>query len=137
MALCHTIITEEKENEIIYNVNLINQNNLNLSNKASSPDELALVNFAKYCGIEYLGSDEEQNMMVSYEGVIHKYKLLNVLEFNSSRFNYFIFLYFYMFFRKRQSVIVQDKDKKILLYCKGADSILEKRMKSLIYSILS
>lgn len=32
-----------------------------------------------------MGSDEDQNMLVSFEGETHKYKLLNVLEFNSSR----------------------------------------------------
>ena len=36
LAFCHTIVIEKRDNEIIYN--------------ASSPDELALVNFAKYCG---------------------------------------------------------------------------------------
>ena len=36
LALCHTIIIEKVNNQIVYN--------------ASSPDELALLNFAKYCG---------------------------------------------------------------------------------------
>lgn len=36
---------EKGKKELVYN--------------ASSPDELALVNFAKYCGAEYLGVDEE------------------------------------------------------------------------------
>jgi phospholipid-transporting ATPase len=43
LALCHTIITEKQENELIYN--------------ASSPDELALINFAKFSGVEYIGMD--------------------------------------------------------------------------------
>jgi len=34
----------------------------------------------------------------------------------------------FFLFRKRQSVIVQDVNKKIILYCKGADSVIEKRM---------
>lgn len=41
LGLCHTVITETRDNEVIYN--------------ASSPDELALVNFAKFCGYKYLG----------------------------------------------------------------------------------
>lgn len=41
LSLCHTVITEEKDGNIVYN--------------ASSPDELALINFARYCGFEYLG----------------------------------------------------------------------------------
>jgi phospholipid-transporting ATPase len=36
LAFCHTIVIEKRGEEIIYN--------------ASSPDELALVNFAKFCG---------------------------------------------------------------------------------------
>lgn len=52
--------------------------------------------------------------MVKFENKTSNYKLLNVLEFNSTR--------------KRQSVILETPDKKIVLYTKGADSIIEKRM---------
>ena len=48
-------------------------------------------------------------------GVEKKYKLLNVIEFDSTR--------------KRMSVIVKTEDKRILVICKGADSIIEKRLK--------
>lgn len=50
LALCHTIITEELDGKLCYN--------------ASSPDELALVNFAKFTGYEYLGTDEHNYMSV-------------------------------------------------------------------------
>lgn len=73
-----------------------------------------MVNFAKYIGFEFAGIDENQNLMVKFRGLITKYKLLNVLEFNSTR--------------KRQSVILETPEKKIILYTKGADSIIEKRM---------
>lgn len=43
-----------------------------------------------------------------------KYKILNVLEFNSTR--------------KRMSVIVQDERGNIKLYCKGADSVIFERL---------
>ncbi len=47
---------------------------------------------------------------------VKKYKLLYELEFTS--------------LRKRQSVILKDlKDEKIILFTKGADSVLEKRLK--------
>lgn len=36
LAVCHNIMIENKNDELIYN--------------ASSPDELALVNAAKFCG---------------------------------------------------------------------------------------
>ncbi len=81
---------------------------------AASPDELALLNFAKFCGFEYLGKDESSNMKITYNGNIEKYKLLEVLEFNSDR--------------KRMSVILKDNQDRILLYSKGADSILFERM---------
>lgn len=50
LSLCHTIITEQLNGQINYN--------------ASSPDELALVNFAKFTGYEYIGTDENNFMSV-------------------------------------------------------------------------
>lgn len=47
-------------------------------------------------------------------GKILKYKLLNVLEFTSTR--------------KRMSVIVEDKDGQKILMTKGADSIIKERL---------
>ena len=49
-------------------------------------------------------NDTDFQHLVSF---YRKYKLLNVLDFNSSR--------------KRMSVIVEDEEGKILLLCKGAD----------------
>ena len=43
-----------------------------------------------------------------------KYKRLNICEFTSTR--------------KRMSVIVEDKDKNIILMCKGADSVITDRL---------
>ena len=48
-------------------------------------------------------------------GTERKYKLLNVIEFDSTR--------------KRMSVILRTPENKILVICKGADSIIEKRLK--------
>ena len=72
LALCHTVLIEKINGEVIYN--------------ASSPDELALVNCAKFCGFEYLGIDENNNMMVEYKKKIYKYEILYILEFNSIRY---------------------------------------------------
>jgi len=71
LAVCHTIIVEEKEGEIIYN--------------ASSPDELALVNAAKYLRYTFKGRDEDNNIVVDIKGQLKKYKLLNLIEFTSTR----------------------------------------------------
>lgn len=100
LAVCHTIITEEKNGEVLYN--------------ASSPDELALVNFAKFVGAEFTGIDDNNNMEVNLKGKKLKFQLLHVLEFNSTR--------------KRMSVIVKSQDGKIILYTKGADTVLFERM---------
>ena len=75
---------------------------------------MALVNFAKFCGVEFKGIDEDNFILVEYKSEIYKYKLLETLEFTSER--------------KRQSVIVQDQDQTIYLYCKGADSTLKNKI---------
>ena len=57
-------------------------------NQASSPDELALVNLAKLAGYKFLGVDSSSNVLVDVDGKgTLQVKLLNVLEFNSTRFN--------------------------------------------------
>jgi phospholipid-transporting ATPase len=72
IALCHTIITEKNsEGEIVFN--------------ASSPDELALINWSKYCGCEFKGVDKNNNMIVEFKNFSYKFQVLQVLEFNSSR----------------------------------------------------
>lgn len=73
------------------------------------------MNFAKFCGCEFLGIDEDNVIRVKYLRDIYTYKLLYTLEFNSTR--------------KRNSVIVRDLGtNKIYLLCKGADSIILERM---------
>jgi len=83
---------------------------------ASSPDELALVNAAKYFGVIFEKRDEDNNMIVRLkDGEVEKYKLLNTLEFTSSR--------------KRMSVIIKDEnDGRIRVLTKGADSVILPRL---------
>ena len=99
LALCHTVVVESKAIEIIYN--------------ASSPDELALINFAKFCGVEFKGI-EDNYLLVDFKRNVYKYKLLQIFEFTSTR--------------KRQSIIFETDNKEIYLYCKGADSVLENQL---------
>ena len=68
LGLCHNVVRDAK-------------GNLN----ASSPDELAFVNFAKLVGYEFMGSDDENNIVIKAFGVEKKYKLLEIFEFNSDR----------------------------------------------------
>ena len=105
LGICHTVIPEEKvakdgEKYIIFN--------------GSSPDELALVNGARHLGFKFICKDEDNNMVInSWDGQL-KYELLNVFQFDSDR--------------KRMSVIVKTPEDKIMIVCKGADSIMEKRL---------
>lgn len=108
LGLCHTCIVEKKVDEktqkeyIVYN--------------ASSPDELALVNGARHLGFEFTERDEDSNMIIKLAktGESLSYTLLHVIEFDSAR--------------KRMTVVVRTPDKQILVICKGADSIIEKRL---------
>lgn len=84
---------------------------MRIISKSASPDEMALVNFAKFCGVEFKGIDEDNYILVEFRSETFKYKLLETLEFTSER--------------KRQSVILQDRNGDVWLYCKGADSTLK------------
>jgi magnesium-transporting ATPase (P-type) len=83
---------------------------------ASSPDELALVNGMRHFGFAFMERDIDDNIVVDHDGTIKKYKLLHVIEFNSDR--------------KRMSVVVRDADGRVLIVCKGADSIINARLRS-------
>jgi phospholipid-transporting ATPase len=71
LALCHTIIIEKKNGKTSYN--------------ASSPDELALVNAARFFGVKFEDRDEESRMYINFKGERQVWKLLNLIEFNSTR----------------------------------------------------
>ena len=107
LGLCHTVISELKQTKgsddqhTVYN--------------ASSPDELALVNGARRLGFAFVKRDDDGNMVCDAWGNERRYRLLNVIEFDSTR--------------KRMSVIVRTPEDKIMVICKGADSIIEKRLK--------
>ena len=103
LALCHTVITERTPGDPP-----------KLEFKAQSPDEAALVATARDCGFTVLGR-EHDTMILNVQGVEQRYEVLNTLEFNSSR--------------KRMSAIVRMPDKRLVLFCKGADSIIYSRLR--------
>ena len=83
------------------------------SYSASSPDELALVNGAKYLGYELLERSEENVVQLSENGFNKTYSVKRIIEFNSDR--------------KMMTVVVSDGTNYLLL-SKGADSKILSRL---------
>ncbi|XP_042497876.1 phospholipid-transporting ATPase 3-like isoform X2 [Macadamia integrifolia] len=108
LAICHTVLPEgdESPEKIAY--------------QAASPDEAALVTAAKNFGFFFYRRTPTTIMVreshVEKMGKIQdvSYEILNVLEFNSTR--------------KRQSVICRYPNGRLVLYCKGADSVIYERL---------
>ncbi|CAL1413760.1 unnamed protein product [Linum trigynum] len=108
LAICHTVLTEgdESPDKITY--------------QAASPDEAALVTAAKNFGFFFYR--RTPTMIYVRESHVEKmgnitdvpYEILNVLEFNSTR--------------KRQSVVCRYADGRLVLYCKGADTVIYERL---------
>ncbi|KAL0296942.1 UNVERIFIED_CONTAM: Phospholipid-transporting ATPase 3 [Sesamum radiatum] len=108
LAICHTVLPEGEETpeKIRY--------------QAASPDEAALVTAAKNFGFFfYKRSPTTISVRESHIEKMGKvqdvqYEILNVLEFNSTR--------------KRQSVVCRYPDGRLVLYCKGADTVIYERL---------
>ncbi|XP_058073822.1 phospholipid-transporting ATPase 3 isoform X2 [Magnolia sinica] len=108
LAICHTVLPEgdESPEKITY--------------QAASPDEAALVTAAKNFGFFFYR--RTPTMIKVRESHVEKmgkvqdiqYEILNVLEFNSTR--------------KRQSVICRYPNGRLVLYCKGADTVIYERL---------
>jgi phospholipid-translocating ATPase len=103
LALCHTVISET-----------IPGDPPRIEFKAQSPDEAALVSTARDVGFTVLGSTND-GLRLNIQGEERAYKVLNTLEFNSTR--------------KRMSAIIRMPDNRIILFCKGADSMIYSRLK--------
>ncbi|KAI8675084.1 Phospholipid-transporting ATPase [Fusarium keratoplasticum] len=103
LALCHTVIAER-----------IDGDSPKMIFKAQSPDEEALVSTARDMGFTVLGHSGE-GINLNVLGEDRHYQILNTIEFNSSR--------------KRMSSIVRMPDGRIVLFCKGADSVIYARLK--------
>lgn len=108
LALCHTCLPEVQENG-------------DINFQAASPDELALVHAAQDLG--YLVMDRvAQSITLKYPGgpdstetITETYDILDVIEFSSKR--------------KRMSIIVRYPSGKICIFCKGADSAIQPRLR--------
>ncbi|KAL7748762.1 phospholipid transporting ATPase [Sorochytrium milnesiophthora] len=105
LAVCHTVVPE-KVTDLDSHKNIITY-------KAQSPDEAALVETAREMGFTFLNRSQRE-VVIDLLGDVRMYTVLEILEFTSTR--------------KRMSIIVELADGRIMLYCKGADSIIFERL---------
>lgn len=103
LAICHTALTDRPEADDPFTIEY----------KAQSPDEAALVSAARDVGAVFLNKNNN-TVDIEIMGQPERYTPLKVLEFNSTR--------------KRMSTIVREPDGRILMICKGADSVIYQRL---------
>ncbi|KAG2187569.1 hypothetical protein INT44_005258 [Umbelopsis vinacea] len=102
ISLCHTVIPQ------------IDHETGQVNYQAASPDEYALVNAAKQMGYVIVERTMRHVTLKSPQSDQPiRFDILNVLEFSSKR--------------KRMSIILRMPDNRIVLFCKGADSIVLER----------
>ncbi|PWA97906.1 P-type ATPase, HAD-like domain protein [Artemisia annua] len=108
LALCHTGIPVEDEQTGSHK----------LKYEAESPEEVTFLIAAQEFGFQFYKRTQSSMFVKEIDSsaveVKREYKLLNLLEFSSSR--------------KRMSVIVRDEAGQIFLFCKGADNIIFDRL---------
>ena len=125
LSLCHSANTNYKSisnnNKSItenFSNNFPDDNTISdfkdLKLQASSPDEIALINFAKYSGYEFIFRNESGIVYLNINSVITEFKILHCFDYTSER--------------KRMSIIVQDKMGKIFMFSKGADNFIFPRI---------
>lgn len=118
LTLCHTVqVHEANENE-------------DLHYSAASPDEKALVEAMKRLDLVFV-NDEDEMIVIEIFGQSKIFRKLEILEFTSGIGKFMIRfplsmninIYFGVITdRKRMSVIIEDEEGVITLYCKGAES---------------
>uniref|UniRef100_A0A8D3DBW0 Phospholipid-transporting ATPase n=1 Tax=Scophthalmus maximus TaxID=52904 RepID=A0A8D3DBW0_SCOMX len=98
MAVCHTVVPEREDNQLIY--------------QASSPDEGALVKGAKGLGFVFTARTPDSVIIEAVSVLCFESK--PTVSFYSNR--------------KRMSVVVRTPNGKLRLYCKGADNVIFERL---------
>lgn len=104
LAICHSVLADRPEP---------NSNPFLTEYKAESPDEAALVAAARDVGFPFV-SRAKDSIDIEVMGQAERHIPLKTIEFNSTR--------------KRMSVIVRNPEGRIVLYCKGADSVIYERL---------
>ncbi|KAL4570550.1 hypothetical protein LXL04_026206 [Taraxacum kok-saghyz] len=107
LAVCHSAIPEvnEKTGELTY--------------EAESPDEGAFLVAAREFGFHFIKRTQNsvvvrERLSINQEPVEREYEILTLLDFTSKR--------------KRMSVIIRDESGQLLMFCKGADTIIFDRL---------
>jgi phospholipid-translocating ATPase len=103
LAICHSVLADAPEPNQPFA----------LDYKAESPDEAALVAAARDVGFPFVNRTTH-HIDIEVVGKPERWTPLRVLEFNSTR--------------KRMSVIARDPTGQIVLFCKGADSVIYERL---------
>lgn len=106
LALCHSVFADKPDAQ---------KQPYHLEYKAESPDEAALVAVARDVGFPFVGKGKDY-VDIEVMGQTERYTPLRMLEFNSTR--------------KRMSVIMRSPDGRLILYCKGADSVIYARLRT-------
>ena len=101
LSLCHTVLIDNKKKK--------EKNQLEY--QCSSPDEKALVYFARSQNYILKNKSLDDKITLEIFGKEKVFELLNTLEYSSER--------------KRMSVIVKTPENKYMVYTKGADSMIE------------
>ncbi|KAG1865472.1 hypothetical protein DFJ58DRAFT_911947 [Suillus subalutaceus] len=104
LAVCHSVLADKPEPQ---------ERPYRLEYKAESPDEAALVAAARDVGFPFVGKHKD-TIDIEVLGQPERFTHMKTLEFTSTR--------------KRMSVIVRASDGRIILYCKGADSVIYERL---------
>lgn len=104
LALCHTVLSDKPEPE---------DKPFVLDYKAESPDEEALVAAARDVGFPFVTRNSNK-VDIEVLGQPERWIPLRVLEFNSTR--------------KRMSTVMRSPDGQVVLFCKGADSVIYERL---------
>ena len=105
LAICHSVLSDRPEPQA---------EPYRLEYKAESPDEAALVAAARDAGFPFVQKSKD-GIDIEVMGQMERYAPLEMIEFNSTR--------------KRMTVIVRNPQGQIILYCKGADSVIYQRLR--------
>lgn len=106
LAVCHAVVPERKKHPVSGEEAVVYQ--------AASPDEACLVKAAKQIGVEFV-SRQGNKATVTVRGVPEVWTIHHTVEFDSAR--------------KRMTVVVEDPTGRIMVFCKGADTVIMDRLR--------